>query len=267
MEGQNQTLSDGQILFYSNGGYLGYDTLDFFGTPLEIKEEPEEIFPYPKAGRSSFGSLYVMVVKDKEAFDQYAGEYARANGVTDVEGFLESVYRKTGILLEGEDSRKQETVEDLIAWCRGKQEFSLSYKDGLEGRSILRTMYGGLLFIGILFGTVFFICLLLIMYYKQISEGYEDRGSFEIMQKVGMSDYEIRRTVHKQILLVFFLPLAGSVMHTIAGMFMVNNLMAALQMFDSGLIVTCTAGVLLAFVAVYCISYLRTARAYYKIVS
>lgn len=267
MEGQNQTLSEGQILFYSNGGYLGYDTLDFFGTPLEIKEEPEEIFPYPKAGRSSFGSLYVMVVKDKEAFDQYAGEYARANGVTDVEGFLESVYRKTGILLEGEDSRKQETVEDLIAWCRGKQEFSLSYKDGLEGRSILRTMYGGLLFIGILFGTVFFICLLLIMYYKQISEGYEDRGNFEIMQKVGMSDYEIRRTVHKQILLVFFLPLAGAIMHTIAGMFMVNNLMAALQMFDSGLIVTCTAGVLLVFVAVYCISYLRTARAYYKIVS
>lgn len=266
MEGREQTLSAGQILFYSNGEDMGYDTLDFLGIPLEIKEEPEDIFPYPKARRSSFGQVYVMVVKDKEAFDQYAGVYAKANGVTDMEGFLGSVYQKAGILLEGEDEAKQGTVEDLIMWCKEQQEFYASYKDGLEGRSILRTMYGGLLFIGILFGIVFFMCLLLIMYYKQISEGYEDRGSFEIMQKVGMSDREIKRTIHKQILLVFFLPLTGSVLHTIAGMFMVNNLMAALQMFDSGLIVTCTGAVLVVFVAVYCISYLRTARTYYKIV-
>lgn len=132
---------------------------------------------------------------------------------------------------------------------------------------MLRTMYGGLLFIGILFGTVFFMCLLLIMYYKQISEGYEDRGSYEIMQKVGMSDHEIRRTIHKQILLVFFLPLTGAVLHTMAGMFMVNNLMSALQLFDSRLIVTCTAAVLFVFMVIYCISYLRTARTYYKIVN
>lgn len=266
MERQNQTLLEEQVLFYSDSEDMGYDTLDFLGIPLEIKEEPEELFPYPKAGRSSFGQVYVMVVKDKEAFDRYAGVYAKANGVTDMEGFLGSVYQKAGILLEGEDAAKQETVEDLILWCKEQQGFYASYKDGLEGRSILRTMYGGLLFIGILFGIVFFMCLLLIMYYKQISEGYEDRGSFEIMQKVGMSDHEIKRTIHKQILLVFFLPLTGSVLHTIAGMFMVNNLMAALQMFDSGLIVTCTAAVLLVFVAVYCISYLRTAKTYYKIV-
>ena len=267
IEGKDQTLSDGQILFYTNGPDLGFDTLDFLGIPLEIKEEPEEIFPYPKAGKSFFDLMYVMVVKDKEAFDLYAGEYAKANGVTDREGFLESTYQKAGILLEGEDALKQETVEALIAWCKEQQGFFASYKDGLEGRSMLRTMYGGLLFIGILFGTVFFMCLLLIMYYKQISEGYEDRGSYEIMQKVGMSDHEIRRTIHRQILLVFFLPLTGAVLHTMAGMFMVNNLMSALQLFDSRLIVTCTAAVLFVFMVIYCISYLRTARTYYKIVN
>lgn len=127
-------------------------------------------------------------------------------------------------------------------------------------------MFGGLLFIGILFGMIFFMCLILIMYYKQISEGYEDQDSFAIMQKVGMSDKEIKGTIHRQILLVFLLPLAGAVMHTCAGMFMVENLMAALGLYDSRLMILMTALVCLLFVFVYGISYLTTARTYYKIV-
>ena len=123
------------------------------------------------------------------------------------------------------------------------------------------------MFIGILFGLIFFMCLLLIMYYKQISEGYEDRGSFEIMQKVGMSHKEIRSTVRRQILLVFFMPLAGALLHTFAGMFMVENLMAALQLFDSHLMAVSAVMISLVFILVYGVSYLTTAKTYYRIIS
>ena len=127
-------------------------------------------------------------------------------------------------------------------------------------------MYGALLFIGILFGMIFFMCLILIMYYKQITEGYEDRNSFDIMQKVGMSDGEIRTTVHRQILTVFALPLIGAISHTIAGMFMVKGLMAVLSFHRNDILIFSTVGVIALFAAVYGASYMVTARAYYRIV-
>ena len=81
-----------------------------------------------------------------------------------------------------------------------------------------------------------------------------------------MSDKEIRGTVHRQILMVFELPLAGALLHTLAGMFMVKGLMAAISLFNVGLLIRCTASVMALFVAVYGISYLVTAKTYYKIV-
>ena len=138
--------------------------------------------------------------------------------------------------------------------------------NNVESRRDLETMYGALLFLGILFGLIFFMCLILIMYYKQITEGYEDRNNFDIMQKVGMSDREIRSTVGRQILMVFGLPLVGAVMHTTAGMFMVKGLMGALEFFRLDLLFFSTVGVIVAFVVVYGASYLMTAKTYYKIV-
>ncbi len=170
------------------------------------------------------------------------------------------------ILFEGKDEYKKDFVNELSVWVQKQQGFT-SWKDGLEGRAEIKSMYGGLLFIGIIFGVVFFMCLLLGMYYKQISEGYEDQGSFAIMQKVGMSSREIKSTIHRQILLVFFLPLAGALMHTSAGMFMVNNLMAALGLFNDHLTAVCTIFVSVIFIMVYGVSYLMTSRTYYRIVS
>lgn len=127
-------------------------------------------------------------------------------------------------------------------------------------------MYGGLLFIGIFFGAIFLICLLIIMYYKQITEGFEDQKNFEIMQKVGMSDEEIRKTIKKQILLVFALPLAGAILHTLIGMKMVIALMAAIRCLEVPLMLGCTAGVCAAFAVLYSICYKRTSATYYRIV-
>ena len=127
-------------------------------------------------------------------------------------------------------------------------------------------MYGGLLFIGIFFGSIFLICLLIILYYKQITEGFEDQKNFEVMQKVGMNDNEIRRTIKKQIRMVFLLPLFGAILHTIVGMHMVYALLGAIGFFEMTLLIGCTAAGCLIFAFLYSFSYKRTSMAYYRIV-
>lgn len=265
LEGENKTLDDEQVLVYSSGENLGFEQIEFMGVSLDVREELEDMFPFPKAGRSNFGAEFVIVVKDKVAQDRCVEAFGRENGVTDIKTFLDSGYQRIGVVLAGEDEFKQDFVKELSEWMQGQEGFS-ALTNGLDERTDIKSMYGGLLFIGIVFGIIFFMCLLLVMYYKQIEEGYEDQGSFSIMQKVGMSDKEIRSTIHRQILLVFFLPLLGALMHTIAGMFMVNNLMAALGLFNDRLMAGCTLMVALIFVLIYGISYLRTAKTYYRIV-
>lgn len=266
LESENKTLNDKQILFYSSGENFGFEQVEFMGVSFEVKEELENMFPFPKAGKSNFGTEFVIVVKDKTAQDKCAKAFGKINGVTDMDAFLESGYQRVGVVLEGKDEFKQGFVEELSDWMQEQDGFT-AWSNGLNERADIKSMYGGLLFIGIIFGIIFFMCLLLVMYYKQISEGYEDQVSFAIMQKVGMSDKEIKSTIHRQILLVFFLPLAGALMHTAAGMFMVNNLMATLGLFDNRLMAGCTLMVALIFVIIYGFSYLMTAKTYYRIVS
>ena len=196
---------------------------------------------------------------------EFVTAWAKESGVTDLDGFLHSGQRHLCLLLDGKESERDAFIEEWSAWCQGQQDF-LRVENGLEGRDEDRSMNGGLLFIGMVFGILFFTCLLLIMYFKQVTEGYEDQNSFEIMQKVGMSDSEIKGTIRRQILLVFFLPLAGALLHTAAGLVMVNCLLAALRFFDTGLLIRCCAGVAAAVSLLYVGSYLMTARAYYRIV-
>lgn len=265
IENEHKTLDNGEVLILATGEDFGYDSVSFMGKQMTVAEEISNLFPFPKAGRSNFGAEFILIVKDQAALDECAEAFARENGVTDIEGFLEDGSQQAGIVLEGEDERKRDFADELLTWLKS-QEGNTSFLDGLEQRAELESMYGGLLFIGIIFGTVFFTCLLLIMYYKQISEGYEDKESFEVMQKVGMSDKEIKGTIRRQILLVFLLPLAGAISHTCAGMFMVNNLMAALGLFDNLLMALGMIFVSLVFVFAYGISYVMTARTYYRIV-
>lgn len=127
-------------------------------------------------------------------------------------------------------------------------------------------MNGGLLFIGIFFSILFTMCLVLIMYYKQITEGYDDRDNFDIMQKVGMSDAEVRGTIRKQILMVFYSPLVLALLHTMAGFNMIVRMFYALSLFDTGLIVRCGLIVAALFTVLYGFSYSYTSRIYYGIV-
>ena len=125
---------------------------------------------------------------------------------------------------------------------------------------------GSLLFIGIFLGSLFLMGTAMIIYYKQISEGYEDQKRFEIMQKVGLSRREVRSSVRRQILMVFFLPLLMAMLHITMAFPMIRRMLLLFGMTNTKLFIGCTAGTVLIFAVAYGLIYLMTARSYYHIV-
>lgn len=133
-------------------------------------------------------------------------------------------------------------------------------------RESVTAMCGALLFLGIILGLVCLFATVLIVYYKQISEGYEDRTRFQIMQKVGMSRREVRNTINSQVLLVFFLPLVVAGMHLAFAFPILEKLLHVLMLSSTSLFVLCSLITFGVFAGVYVVIYLGTARTYYKIV-
>ena len=125
---------------------------------------------------------------------------------------------------------------------------------------------GGFLFLGLFLGFIFLMATVLIIYYKQISEGYEDKERFEIMQKVGLSRGEVKRSIHSQILMVFFMPVTVAAIHIAFDFNMVEKLLTLFMIHNTTLTALCTLGTVLVFFAAYGAVYVLTARTYYKIV-
>ena len=125
---------------------------------------------------------------------------------------------------------------------------------------------GGFLFLGVFLGVVFMMAAVLIIYYKQVSEGYEDQRRFSIMRKVGLSEREARRSIRSQILTVFYLPLMVAAVHIAFDFRLVVLLLSLFSLYNVTLTALCTLGTLAVFCLIYAIVYALTARAYYKIV-
>ncbi|NLJ59547.1 MAG: ABC transporter permease, partial [Firmicutes bacterium] len=124
-----------------------------------------------------------------------------------------------------------------------------------------------LFFIGIFLGLLFIMATVLIIYYKQIAEGYDDRERFEIMQKVGMSRAEVKQAIQSQVLTVFFLPLVTAVIHIAFAFKVITKLLEVLNLTNVQLYAGCTVVTILVFAVFYIIVYAVTARTYYNIVS
>ena len=127
--------------------------------------------------------------------------------------------------------------------------------------------YGGLLYLGVLLGIVFLFAAVLIMYYKQIVEGYEDQARFSILQKVGMTRREIRKSINSQVLTVFFLPLAAAGIHLAFAFPLVYRMLALFSLTNRRLLALVTLCCFLVYALFYVLVYRATSRAYYAIVS
>ena len=223
-------------------------------------------------GEDAVSDNAVLVVTDEDfkKFDEMRTEMYK--GVSSAPGG-EDLTLHLGLDITGSETDKidfgtpvMEVVKDLKkngglsenSWITSgirQQEYESYYADN-----------GSLLFIGIFLGSLFLMGTAMIIYYKQISEGYEDQKRFEIMQKVGLSRREVRSSVRRQILMVFFLPLLMAMLHITMAFPMIRRMLLLFGMTNTKLFIGCTAGTVLIFAVVYGLIYLMTARSYYHIV-
>ncbi len=257
LEGTQETLQPNEILLFSEGADFGADSIWFEDQGYSVHRELQESKLTRKLPENNFAKLYLAVFANRDELNRVSQLYG-------VDGFQNVTYFY-GFLPEGTEANIDSFSRNLETYANELSGFA-QYKDYRDNMKDQESTYGGLLFIGIFFGSIFLICLLIIMYYKQISEGFEDQKNFEIMQKVGMGDGEIRRTIKKQISMVFILPLVAAIFHTIVGIKMVYMLLGAIGFFEKELLNTCTVGGCLIFAIVYGLSYFRTSMAYYRIV-
>ena len=134
-------------------------------------------------------------------------------------------------------------------------------------REDLYSMYGGFFYLGIMLSIVFIFAAVLIIYYKQISEGYEDQDRFEIMQKVGMTKREIRKSINSQLLTVFFLPLVLSALHLVFAFSIIRKLLLLFSLNNVILFAVTTVISVIIFALFYTLVYRITSNAYYNLVS
>lgn len=265
--GQNETLGENEVLIYK-AKLSDYDesTINLNGTgDLKIKKYVEDYIGYGVDMSTVNPSIYVFV-------PNYDAFIAQFEGITEPNGNpVLSKHYITGFDLDCDDLVQltilNEIHDSVSSSVTGPSIASVS-TDGIAGsRMLFLGLYGGLFFLGILLGIVFIFAAVLIMYYKQISEGYEDRARFEIMQKVGMTQSEIKKSVNSQVLTVFFAPLIVAGIHLAFNFPLINKTITLLGFTNSGLLMGITAVCFLVFALLYVIVYRITSRSYYSIVS
>jgi len=257
MEDKEEILAEDEVLIFGSSMDYGYDTLTLNDKTYQVKEEIQSLKIERKENKNVMGNTYYVILPDATQVTYWANTMS----ATEENDFREEV----SFDMIGDIGNKDAFIKDLNSYCQKSESvYSVSYIGDWEKDT--RPMMGGLLFLGIFCGIVFSVCLVLMMYYKQISEGFEDQKNFEILKQVGMSDQEVRRTIRRQILIVFFLPLLTAMLHTFIGLHIVKGLLGTIYLFNSPLIVGCSLIVMLFFAGLYILSYWMTSRAYYRIV-
>jgi putative ABC transport system permease protein len=262
LENKSVTLSKGEVLLYEQRGEISEDIININGLKLSIKEHLSSLNSMT-ATNESLTNNYVIVVNDINTIKQV--QNAIYSG-TDYE--MEELSYYYAFDLAGSKEEQIKIVNNL------QKEFANDDLDGYsraEGAEISRdsfyTIYGGLFFLGIFLGVLFIMATVLIIYYKQIAEGYDDKERFEIMQKVGMSHDEVKHAIKAQVLTVFFLPLVAAVIHIAFAFKVITKLLLLFNLTNTSLFLACTIATILIFALFYSIVYALTARTYYRIVS
>ena len=248
IEKRNVSLEEQEILTYTTNGKCGKKQINIAGQNYQVKKELPEMTSQPKSTAEIYKTLYIV--------------FANAEQIERIEPF--SYADKFN--LKGDDGKQKEALEQI------QNEFYEKFPDGtMESRMLSRSsfyeLYGGLFFIGIYLGSMFIMATVLIIYYKQISEGYDDRERYQIMQKVGMSKKEVKRSIRSQILSVFFLPLVVAVIHVAVAFKVMTKILGVLNLTNVSLFAVCTIITIAVFAVFYIIVYSITAKEYYRIVN
>ena len=260
MLGRNETLAPGEILLECTRGSFAGDTLRLLDETFAIKARIDDGLGAGQALASIY-DYYCLVVDSMDTLRRLDDQQRAAYG-----SHASGIFTTMSFYLSPASPELSRTVAALLRDGAQENGFTSVAERG-DLRENLMTLYGGLLFVGLFLGLLFTMAMILIIYYKQITEGYEDRERYRIMRKVGLSRREIRRSISSQILIVFFLPLAAAGLHVTFAFPGIVTMFRALSMTNVTLIAGCALGSFAGFAALYGAVYLLTARVYYRIVS
>ena len=251
-------LAQGEVLLAAARGTDDFDQPELRVFGLEFDVAANVAAPDIYAADYMGTELYYLIVPDAHTFWQIANLEIQFYGNNAT--YVENVYAFN--VDAGASVDEQAALRtDLLA------QGSVSVTCTALVKQDAQEFYGSFFFLGIFLGLLFLMATAMIIYYKQISEGYDDRARFELMQKVGMTAEEIRSAVRSQVLTVFFFPLVMAGVHIVFAFKMIAMLMSLLQLTNTTLFALTTVVCFFAFAAVYALIYAITARSYYRIVS
>lgn len=270
--GETVTLADRELLYASFKTNETFSSMSFYGSaPYRMiraeKELPKRLLSADY--RSAWGCL-VVFTNDAEAFHS---EITALVGEKSGEAMMMD---RLALHFDLDSEADTDTQEKLVKTLRseamkltGKEFYGMSSLN-VDTRALCRrdylSFFGGLFFLGMVLGPLFSIAAVLIMYYKQICEGYEDAERFAVMRKVGLTDAEIRRSVNSQVLTVFFAPLLMAGLHMLFAMPMIRLILGAFGLHNDSLFYGIGIGCYVVFAVIYALMYLLTSRRYYRIV-
>ena len=204
---------------------------------------------------------YVIVndVQDMERLWQLQKEIYQENS--------SSISRQVRLDIDGDSEQKKECFENIKTALGPEQAKARILIDSRQSNlDEFYQIYGGFLFLGLFLGILFLMITVLIIFYKQISEGYDDKERFSIMEKVGMSNDEVKATIRSQVRTVFFLPILMAAIHVGMAFPMIKRLLSLFGLSNTALFTGCMAGTILVFTLIYLLVFLKTSKTYYKIV-
>ncbi len=258
--GMNYQLEWGEVLL-CKGTKAQDNVFRLDGTEYRAKE----LIPFPDflaSADDGDGGYSLLIMRDDERKELWTAHHAGE----DTYPWFQYVFD-----LEGPENHRQVYMdclrEALVETQRAPGQYLRVGSVGSReaDRKDFYETFGGLFFVGIFFTLLFLLATVLIVYYKQITEGYDDHDRFHIMQQVGMSAHEVKSAIHKQVLMVFFLPLGLAMVHISAAFPALCKILRAFQMTDTRLFLICVLGTCLAFSVVYLVIYWLTASVYYRL--
>ena len=264
MTGQKLSLSGNEVgLFTKNKVLEGQKELTLNDQTYTVKEEIKNDFVLehvPNQFNILTSDYNYLVVPNLQAFiDQYPDS-----------SLFDQLYGGMNVTASEEEQLK--LADDFSKFLNNfnrelNKEGNYVYGSNLADSSAqISALYGGVFFIGIFLSIIFMVGTVLVIYYKQISEGYEDRERFIILQKVGLDQKQIKQTINKQVLTVFFLPLLFAFLHLAFAYHMLSLILKVIGVLDANMMLTVTLSICAIFLIVYVLIFMITSRSYRKIV-
>lgn len=259
-EGTNVSLAPDEVLVFPSGKQFDHKTIDIASNTFKVKGILDSIKADSNYSANLQNSMFV-VVDSMDTLFMIDDLQKQAYG--DNASYIHTSYDFN--LSKSEEISVKEATDALIANYPGDTTYMMV--DTQEGNyEDLLSLYASFLFIGIFLSFLFIMATVLIMYYKQITEGYEDKKRFEIMQKVGLDKREVKKTINSQVLTVFFLPLVVAAIHIVFAFPMIEKMLRLLYLDNTNLYIMTTVICFGVFALVYVLIYFLTSKVYYGIV-